>query len=788
MRKTAYRLLKTLKFAFLLFVVTVGLISIVGTGGGSSDNDSEEAASETLDFSTPENIQKSFNVLKSLDPNDDDDGDGLTNGFEIYDLNLVTMPDVSDTDKDGIDDGDEDSDGDGLMNIDEQKYGTNPLIADSDNDGLEDGDEITANTDPLKADTDSDGLKDGDERVVATDPLNPDSDRDSILDGDEIFTTSTTTPDGTTVFVTGAGNVASNIEISKNLPGTATKNIPGLTSDIMKIYSGDAFQSAEIRVPVTQEMLSKVSSIEDLRIVLVDYDKKELIVPPEQGISLDGTYLWARVTHFSSYAVIDSSALDQKFGEEFNGSTRVGSEGLDVVLVIDSSGSMARNDPSGLRKTSAKNLIDGLSPGVDKVAIIDFDSSATLMMALDTDFVLAKMKIDQIDSSGGTNLTSGISMAIAQLKSLSRGLSPLIIMLTDGEGQYDSSLTTLAKNSAIRIYTIGLGNDVNKTLLESIANGTNGRYFQVSSASDLLTVFETLRKETEDNDGDGLPDFSEINGMRNWLGEIIYTDPNDSDTDDDGLMDGEEMHAVRNGSHGLQFDMISNPTLSDSDGDHVDDMQERTNGTNPLNVDTDGDNLKDDVDTYPLEWDWYGKLRKGDIILVGHAEPFKTLEENYAMYPWSHAVMYMGDEETIDAHPYNDPDVNWGNIRNFLYNQEYDRIVTLRVWTRNEKISGQAGDNAVGYIGNDFDSIYPGGEASIWEAIKFFASAWQTEESLYCAELVYRCWKAEGVDLRQGILFAPPLFPWIRPNDIMQDLNTRTIKKIDPMAHERPAA
>jgi len=67
---------------------------------------------------------------------------------------------------------DPDVDGDGLLNIDEPTYGTDPLVKDTDGDTLLDGDEVFINgTDPYIYDTDSDGLSDGDEVIIhGTDP------------------------------------------------------------------------------------------------------------------------------------------------------------------------------------------------------------------------------------------------------------------------------------------------------------------------------------------------------------------------------------------------------------------------------------------------------------------------------------------------------------------------------------------------------------------------------------------------------------------------------------------
>lgn len=82
-----------------------------------------------------------------------------------------------------------DTDGDGLTDMDEQKYGTDPNNKDTDGDGLSDGDEVHKyRTNPLKADTDGDGLNDYQEVMqYKTDPLSVDTDNDGLSDYDEVM-------------------------------------------------------------------------------------------------------------------------------------------------------------------------------------------------------------------------------------------------------------------------------------------------------------------------------------------------------------------------------------------------------------------------------------------------------------------------------------------------------------------------------------------------------------------------------------------------------------------------
>ena len=76
-----------------------------------------------------------------------------------------------------------DSDGDGLTDIRENEWGTDPLNKDSDGDGVSDGDEVNVYaTNPLDPDSDYDGRSDWEEVALdVTDPNNPDSVTNTII-------------------------------------------------------------------------------------------------------------------------------------------------------------------------------------------------------------------------------------------------------------------------------------------------------------------------------------------------------------------------------------------------------------------------------------------------------------------------------------------------------------------------------------------------------------------------------------------------------------------------------
>lgn len=109
------------------------------------------------------------------DPTDrDGDGDGKRDGDEDKDHDGTKNEDEDDSKEPCVAD-DDDSDHDGVANEDENEQGTNPAKADSDGDGKKDGDE----------DADGDGIENEDEDDSADDACEGDGDKDGVDQEDE---------------------------------------------------------------------------------------------------------------------------------------------------------------------------------------------------------------------------------------------------------------------------------------------------------------------------------------------------------------------------------------------------------------------------------------------------------------------------------------------------------------------------------------------------------------------------------------------------------------------------
>lgn len=576
--------------------------------------------------------------------NTDTDRDGLSDGIEV--VILTTNPLEEDTDDNGITDDQEDFDNDGISNLDEINAGTDPLLEDTDFDGLTDFEEGELSTDPLKEDTDEDGILDGDEIDRGFDPLNPDTNNNGILDGDETVNV---------VLDAAPGEADSNAtprlimdikgkELGKVSISNLRESNPYLNEDLPG-YVGAPF---EFSAPFEFERVKLVYTFDlsllndptfDPAIYYFNEETKLIELLPNQIVDLNLGTVTVELTHFSTYILLDKSKVDEVWQREFKEPFEGELTNIEVVLgfAIDSSGSMNWNDPNDLRKDTAKTFVDKMDEN-DKAAIIDFDSYAKVNCELTSDKETIKNAIELIDSNGGTNLAEGVRVSLDTLE-ISQSKAKFIILLTDGEGYYNHSLTQEAIEKGVKIYTIGLGNSVDESLLRRIAEDTGGKYYHASTAEDLSEVFEETSQDTidltTDTDGDGLSNYHEKNGVladNNW----VYTDWQVKDTDGDDIPDGQEVVFTS------RFHMISNPNLHDSDFDGIGDKED----PEPMSY-----NITDRTLALAAALS-YTNLNKrvGDDIKRIHDDSYKikTIEEEdlKALYSWE--VIYANDSGMVN--------------------------------------------------------------------------------------------------------------------------------------------
>lgn len=169
---------------------------------------------------------------------------------------------------------------------------------------------------------------------------------------------------------------------------------------------------------------------------------------------------------------------------------------VDVVLIIDSSGSMDSNDPNDKRLDAGKAYLTASLAG-DYVGVVDFDDSVRLASQLqrlpeNKDSLIAA--INSIDSSGYTDIGGGVQAACNELQS-PRSTSPVkaAILLTDGRNEPDpyGGQHSCFIDHGWPIYAFGFGN-ADDDLLAQIAASTGGDYKRLPT-SNLVCEFQAVR-------------------------------------------------------------------------------------------------------------------------------------------------------------------------------------------------------------------------------------------------------------------------------------------------------
>ncbi|MCW8804593.1 MAG: VWA domain-containing protein, partial [Ignavibacteriaceae bacterium] len=151
--------------------------------------------------------------------------------------------------------------------------------------------------------------------------------------------------------------------------------------------------------------------------------------------------------------------------QSFTSGENVTTEGIDIAMVLDISGSMLAEDFKPNRLEAAKNVIDNFVEGrtSDRIGLVIFSREAFTQCPLTIDYNVLRNLLLDIRSGmiqDGTAIGNAIANGVNRLKE-SDAKSRIIILLTDGvnnAGEVDPiSAAEIAKAFGIRIYTIGVG-------------------------------------------------------------------------------------------------------------------------------------------------------------------------------------------------------------------------------------------------------------------------------------------------------------------------------------------
>ncbi len=182
---------------------------------------------------------------------------------------------------------------------------------------------------------------------------------------------------------------------------------------------------------------------------------------------------------------------------------------LDVVIVMDRSGSMS-GTPIADAKEAAKEFVDNLVSN-SEVGVVSFATSSSVDLGMTSLNSYANKTpvynaIDALVDGGYTAMGEGMGDANDLLINNGRsGARKVMVVLTDGKtnsgtDQDGENAINDANDNGVTIYTIGLGSNLDESLLRHIASETGGTYYNAPDSSDLSEIYSTIAQELSDYD------------------------------------------------------------------------------------------------------------------------------------------------------------------------------------------------------------------------------------------------------------------------------------------------
>jgi len=198
-------------------------------------------------------------------------------------------------------------------------------------------------------------------------------------------------------------------------------------------------------------------------------------------------------------------------------------EGIDIVLSMDISGSMLAEDLKPNRLEASKDVaVDFISKRInDRIGLVIFSGESFTQCPLTTDHNVLTNLFKDVKSGmveDGTAIGMGLATAVNRLKD-SKAISKVIILLTDGVNNKGVvapfTAAEIAKKFGIRVYTIGVGTEgfapypfqtpfgiqyqdvevqIDEKTLQDIASVTDGKYFRATNNSKLKEIYKDIDK------------------------------------------------------------------------------------------------------------------------------------------------------------------------------------------------------------------------------------------------------------------------------------------------------
>lgn len=164
--------------------------------------------------------------------------------------------------------------------------------------------------------------------------------------------------------------------------------------------------------------------------------------------------------------------------------------GIEVVIALDISNSMKAEDvvPSRLDKSKmlVENLVDNFTN--DKVGLVVFAGDAFVQLPITSDYVSAKMFLQNIEPSliaaQGTNLAEAISLSSRSFTK-QENVGRAIIIITDGEDHEGGVIDAAkqAKKNGMRVFVLGVGSPKGSPVPDG-----NGGYMKDNTGREVMSA------------------------------------------------------------------------------------------------------------------------------------------------------------------------------------------------------------------------------------------------------------------------------------------------------------
>jgi Ca-activated chloride channel homolog len=207
--------------------------------------------------------------------------------------------------------------------------------------------------------------------------------------------------------------------------------------------------------------------------------------------------------------------------QSFSTGENIYTEGIDIAIVMDISGSMLAEDLRPNRLEAAKNVIDEFvqKRETDRIGLVIFSREAFTQCPLTIDYGVLRGLLKEVKTgmiTDGTAIGNGIANGVNRLKE-SDAKSKVIILLTDGvnnAGEIDPlSAAQIAETFGVRIYSIGVGTrgnapfpvqtpfgvryqmvpvEIDEPLMKKISSITDGKYFRATNNKELQSIYEEI--------------------------------------------------------------------------------------------------------------------------------------------------------------------------------------------------------------------------------------------------------------------------------------------------------